>query len=194
MASLRPRGPILAFVSVVLAACASATSTASPPGPSPTEAPPPPASSYPEYAAAACTALQSVWRAYGNPETSEMSPMYRVFDESVKEGDVTAANSRAAEVHAELDRGRAAAGIAAGWPPGTASMIQLDRLLRAMEAMVEAKLAATALGHLEATNRGQAAFEAAGGIDAWYGMLGGIDAAAKAAGRPWPACEGVPIG
>ncbi len=70
----------------------------------------------------------------------------------------------------------------------------MDRLLRATDAMVQAKLDATPVGYRQATDRGQAAFEAADGIDAWYGMLTGIDAASKAARQPWPPCEGVPIG
>ncbi len=39
--------------------------------------------------------------------------------------------------------------------------------------MVKARLAAAPLGYGEVTDRRQAAFSAAGGIDAWYGMLNG---------------------
>lgn len=193
MRSVGGRRVVVAAVLVlVTGACGPGGSSAYPAGS--VASGPPGATSFVEYAASACAALQSVWSAYGNPDTAQMSPMYRAFDESVKAGDLTTATAQAGQIRTELERGRAAAGVAAGWAPGLASMVQVDRFLLAMEAMVAAKLAATTLGHLEATNRGQAAFEAAGGIDAWYGMLGGIDAAAKAAGRPWPACEGVPIG
>jgi hypothetical protein len=147
-----------------------------------------------EYAAAACAALQSIWRGYGNPDTSEMSALQRSFDAAVEIGDVTTAAARADEVRTELERGRASASVAGAWSPGAASMVQVDRFLLALEAMVDARLAAVPAGYRLATDRGQAAFEAAGGIDAWYGMLTGIDAAMKAAGQPWPACEGVPIG
>ena len=120
--------------------------------------------------------------------------MMRAFDDAVEQGNAADAASTAATVRAELERGRAAAAVAAGWPQGTQSMVHMDRFLRATEALVDARRDATPLGYLEATNRGQAAFEAAGGIDAWFGMLAGIDAAAKSAGRAWPTCEGIPIG
>jgi hypothetical protein len=152
------------------------------------------ASTFEEYTAGACSALQSLWRAYGNPDTAGLSPMMHAFVDAVERGDVVAAGTTAAAVRAELERGRASAAVAAGWPQGTQSMVHMDRLLRAMEALVEARRDATPLGNLEATNRGQAAFEAAGGRDAWFGMLTGIDAAANSAGESWPKCEGVPIG
>ena len=169
----------------LIAACGPAA-TPSSPGP-------PGAQSYREYAAAACIALQALWNGYGNPDTAGLSPLMRAFEDAVKQGDAVAAGSRADAVLAELERGRASAAIAAGWPDGTQSMVQMDRLLLATEAMVRTRQAATSLGYLEATNRGQAAFEAAGGIDAWYGMLNGIGAATKAAHQPWPRCEGIPM-
>lgn len=174
----------------VLALLVVACGPADPQGSSGTEG----ASTFEEYAAASCSALQSLWRAYGNPDTSELSPMMRAFDDAVEQGNVADAASTGATVRAELERGRAAAAVAAGWPQGTPSMVHMDRLLRAMEALVDARRDATPLGYLEATNRGQAAFEAAGGLDAWFGMLAGIDGAAKSAGRAWPTCEGIPIG
>jgi hypothetical protein len=173
----------------VVAGCSPAAPPASSDGVASTRA-----ASYAEYAAATCGALQSIWRGYGNPDTSEMSAMYRAFDASVQAGDTTTAATQAGEIVAELERGRASVEVAAGWPPGLSSSAQLDRLLLAMEAMVRAKLDAMPLGNLAATNRGQAAFEAAGGIDAWMGMLTGIDAAMKTVHQPWPPCEGVPIG
>lgn len=193
---------------VVLAACspsaapssaggsapAGGSADGSAPVASPDVSAPAAAGSYAEYATATCAALQSLWRAYGNPETSEMSAMYRAFDASVQAGDLAAAATGADGIVTELERGRASAAIASGWPPGMPSAVQVDRLLRATEAMVRAKRDATPQGHRIATDRGQAAFEALGGIDAWYGMLTGIDAAMKAARQPWPPCTGVPIG
>jgi hypothetical protein len=177
------------FVLLAVAACG-------PSGPSVAGDPSEPerAGSYAEYAAAICSALQSMMRAYGNPDTAALSPMYRAFDAAVEAGDAATATARAGEVLAELERGRASAGIASGWPPGASSAVQADALLRAFEAMVRAKLDALPLGNRVATDRGQAAFVAAGGGDAWYAMLAGIDAAMKSAHQPWPKCEGVPIG
>lgn len=163
------------------------------PAAAPSSQEPPGARTFEEYAAASCVALQALWNGYGNPDTAGLSPLMRAFEDAVKQGDAAAAGPRADAVLAELERGRASAAIAAGWPQGTQSMVQMDRLLLATEAMVRARLAATSLGYLEATNRGQAAFEAAGGIDAWYGMLNGIGAATKAAHQPWPRCEGIPM-
>ena len=182
---LRLRAGLCVIVALVLGCGASgAPSGAAAPG----------ARSYAEYAVAACAALQSIWRGYGNPDTGGKSDMQRAFDDAVKAGDVATATVRAGEVKAEFERGRASAGVAADWAPGTASMLQVDRFLVALEAMVDARLAAVPAGYRLATDRGQAAFEATGGIDAWYGMLAGIDAASRAAGQPWPHCEGVPIG
>ena len=151
------------------------------------------AQTYEEYASATCVALQALWNGYGNPDTAGLSPMMRAFEDAVKQGDVVTAGVHADAVLAELERGRASAAVAAGWPDGMQSMVHMNRLLLAMEAMVRARLAATSLGYREATDRGQTAFEAAGGIDAWYGMLNGIGEATKASGRPWPKCEGIPM-
>jgi len=159
----------------------------------PSAAGPPAARSYEEYAAGACVALQSLWRAYGNPDTAALSPMQRAFVDAVAQGDLPMATLRAAEIRAELERGRASAAAAAGWAPGTASMGHMDRLLVSFGAMTEAKLAAMPQGDAEATTRGQEAFEAAGGVEAWRGMLQGIGEATQASGKPWPACEGIPI-
>lgn len=153
----------------------------------------PGARTYEEYASAACVALQALWTGYGNPDTAGLSPLMRSFEDAVKQGDVMAAGPRADAVLAELERGRASAAVASGWPEGLQSMVHMNRLLLAVEAMVKARLAATSLGYREATDRGQAAFEAAGGIDAWYGMLNGIGEATKASGQPWPRCEGIPM-
>lgn len=141
-----------------------------------------------------CAALQSMFRGYGNPDTASESVLMADLTAAIDTGDAPAATEAAEAVRAELEAGRSHIRAAATWPPATETMAQLDTLFAALEAMVDARLATLSAGSAVAAQEGQAAFEAAGGIDAWYAWRDGMGAVLTAAGvTELPACEGVPI-
>ena len=70
----------LALVTLVVGACGSAAMTASPR--------PLRAASFDEYAVAFCSAFDSMFRAIGNPDTGEDSPMSADLDAAIEAGDV----------------------------------------------------------------------------------------------------------
>lgn len=143
-----------------------------------------------------CAALQSLFRAYGNPDTAGLSPLMRSFSDAIERGDATTAAEKAREIRLELENGRAHARLAAGWAPAGVAMAQLDRVLVAFEKMVEARVAAMAKGPVAAEQEGQAALEAAGGIEAWSGWIQSLQELGSVPGgaRALRKCEGVPIG
>lgn len=153
----------------------------------------PDAMSFEEFAVHHCAALQSLFRAYGNPDTAGLSPLMQTFDDAIDRADVVGATARSVEIVAELETGRARARAAGAWPPATAAMAQLDRLLAAMERLVTARLAAIGQGSDASEREGQAALEAAGGVEAWFGWIEAVGALLEAEGRRLPPCEGVPI-
>lgn len=183
---------------LLVAAMASACSAgADRPGTGAPTAPParPGATDFDGFAAEHCAALQSLFRAYGNPDTAGLSPLMQDFATAIAQGDAATAGDLADEIRDELELGRGHARAAGGWGPATAAAADLDRFLAATEAMVDARLAAIDRGPTEAERVGQAAFEAAGGIEAWYGWLEGLRAMTDAEGATLelPPCEGVPI-
>jgi hypothetical protein len=147
--------------------------------------------SYDEYAFAACAAWDRLFVAVGNPDTASGSDLSLSLDAAVAASDGTAAERVARDITIQLQAGREQVAIAAGWQPRADMMRQLDRVFAAFEAMVAAKVA-IAKGAPDAPDP-QAAFEQAGGVDAWFAML----EAARAAG-PGPAsdmqqCPTVPV-
>lgn len=153
-------------------------------------------SSFDGFAAEQCAALQALFRAYGNLDTAGLSPLMRSFSDAIERADATTAAEKAREIRLELENGRAHARSAAGWAPAGVAMAQLDRILVAVEKMVQARVAAMAKGPTAAEQEGQAAFEAAGGIEAWFGWIKSLEELGALPGgvRPLPKCEGVPIG
>lgn len=136
----------------------------------------PPAGTYEEYFVAACAAFDGLFRAVGNPDTGSGSDLSRALDAAMTAGDVPSAERAAAGMASELKAARAQVAVAAGWAPRTAMMVQLDRVLAAFEVGTSAKLA-VAKGAPNAVDP-QAAFEQAGGLEAWFAMI----EAARAAG------------
>jgi hypothetical protein len=131
--------------------------------------PKPAASSYEEYFVAACAAFDGLFRAVGNPDTGSDSDLSRALDAAMTAGDVAAAERAAAGMATELKTAREQVAVAAGWAPRTAMMVQLDRVLAAFEVGTAAKLA-RAKGVPNAVDP-QAAFEGAGGLEAWFAMI-----------------------
>ena len=109
-----------------------------------------------------------MFRAVGNPDTGADSELSKALDEAVQRGDPAEAGRLAEAITVELESGRQAASRAAAWPPGFAAMSELDRVLLAFEAMIDAKR--QSVGNPDGPDP-QAAFEAAGGMDAWTRML-----------------------
>jgi hypothetical protein len=127
------------------------------------------ASSYEEYFVAACAAWDSLFRAVGNPDTGSGSELSKSLDAAMAAGDIPSAERAAEQIAAELKAGRQQAAVARGWEPRAAMMAQFDRVLAAFEVGTAAKLA-VARGDPNAGDP-QAAFEGAGGIEAWFAMI-----------------------
>lgn len=159
----------LVLIGIIATACGTAASGA-PPSPSRSAAAAP--ITYDEFSSALCSSFTSLIRAVGNPDAGTPSVLSRKLDDAVAAGDVLGADQAAAAMLRELEAGRAEAGAAARWQPAAATMAQMDRLLAAFEAMTVAKRAAAARAPGGADP--QQAFEAAGGVEAWSAVVGGV--------------------
>lgn len=124
-----------------------------------------------EFGEAVCSSLEAMARAIGNPDTAADSKLSAALDAAMERGDYAGVEQVVAQMKAELATGRRFAAVAAGWEPGATMAGQVDALIGAFEAMVEAKRAGASQGFGAATGLGQTAFEQAGGIEAWQGML-----------------------
>ena len=145
-----------------------------------------------EFATHACDAFEAMFRAVGNPDTGADSELSKALEEAVQRGDPAEAGRLAEAITVELESGRQAASRAAAWPPGFAAMSELDRVLLAFEAMIDAKR--QTVGNPNGPDP-QAAFEAAGGVDAWTRMLQAAQTqgTARPSNAPPHECEGVPM-
>lgn len=158
------------------------------PGPA-SATPRPAAATYEEYFVAACAAFDGMFRSVGNPDTASGSDLSRALDAAMTSGDVASAERAAAGMAAELKAAREQVAVAAGWAPRTAVMVQLDRVLAAFEVGTAAKLA-VAKG--EPNVNPQAAFEGAGGLEAWFAMIDAMRAAGGGAATD-PTCANTGI-
>jgi hypothetical protein len=178
------------FRRAVLAVCLATSAAACDIGVSTVPAPPA-AASYDEYALAACGAWDALFKAVGNPDTGSGSELSRALDEAVANGDAAAAERASASMLRELAAGRVQVAVAAGWAPRAKVMAELDRVFTAFEAMTRVKLA-RARG--ASSEEPQAAFERAGGVDAWFAMLRAMqDAGAGTAPATARQCANVPV-
>lgn len=153
---------IISLVLIVLAttACGSGSGTASPSAAR--------ATTFAEYGTAFCDAFDALFVAIGNPDTADYSTLHKSLDAAVAAGDTATAESVARTMTARLESGRQRVAFAAGWPPAAPMMAQLDRVFVAFEAMIAAKRASVGAPDAAAA---QAAFEKAGGVEAWFAML-----------------------
>ena len=151
----------------------------------------PAASSFEEYAIGFCSAFQALFRAVGNPDTAEGSVLSKALDDAVVAHDGDAAERLAAQITIELESGRQHVAFARGWLPAAPTMVQLDRVLIAFEAMTAAKAAAAK----QVPNAGdpQAAFEQAGGPEAWTAMFEAYRAIGSERPQGVQPCANVPI-
>lgn len=146
----------------------------------------PGAGSHDEFVIAACAAFDALDKAVGNPDTGSGSELSKALDEAVRAGDVAAANRLADESIATLEEGRAHLRVAGGWGPATAMAAAADRFFVATETLVNGKRAGAATRDLQA---GQTAFNNAGGLEAWQGMIqagGAIQLPAGTSPKPCP--------
>ena len=146
--------------------------------------------SFDEYAVASCAAWDALFRAVGNPDTASGSELSRSLDQAVAAGDAASAEPVAADITRELQAGRALVAVAGGWQPRIQVMIQLDRVFAAYEAMIAAKVA-VARREPNAVDP-QAAFEGAGGVEAWFAMIDAMRAAGGG-GATEVQCPNVPV-
>ena len=144
-----------------------------------------------EFANYACNAFEAMFRAVGNPDAGTDSELSKALEDAVQRGDPAEAGRLAEAITVELESGRHSASQASAWPPGFAMMSQLDRVLLAFEAMIDAKRQAAGK---PAGPDPQAAFEAAGGATSWTAMFEAARAiqGARPASLPPHECE-VPI-
>ena len=163
------RHPDARIMVVVLFVAACGTTSA------PNTTPPPKVASYEEYAVAACAAWDELFRAVGNPDTASGSDLSKALDAAVERSDAAMAERVAADILEALSAGRGHVAIAAGWEPRAPVMVHLDRVFVSFEAMVKAKVALAK--HDANAMEPQAAFEQAGGVDAWFAMIDAMRAA-----------------
>lgn len=143
--------------------------------PAPGITPPPKVASYDEYFVAACAAWAELFRAVGNPDTASGSDLSKALDAAVEASDGATAELIADDILRALIAGREQVAIAAGWEPRAPVMVHLDRVFVSFEAMVKAKVALAK--HDANAMEPQAAFEQAGGVDAWFAMIDAMRAA-----------------
>lgn len=172
-----------ALIVLAVVAC-SPTAASSSASAAPSAAPV--ATSFADYQTAFCSSFTSLIRAVGNPDANTPSVMSKQLDDAVKAGNVAAAQRAAAAITAELETGRRQAAIAAGWQPGVPSSTALDRVLLAFEANIAARAATAAPG---ASADPQAAFEHAGGVQAWTALLSSLSTIPVPAGATPAPCK-----
>jgi hypothetical protein len=157
----------------------------------------PGATTFEEFRTANCAAWESMFLAVGNPDTASGSELSHALEDAIAGGDFATADRNAAAIREELETGRAHVAVAMSWPPSAAPMAQLDRVLVAFEVYIEAERAAAGKGLSAAKQEAQAAFEAAGALEAWGLLLtpdtwAEVNAARPAGVQPQP-CGDLPI-
>jgi ABC-type uncharacterized transport system auxiliary subunit len=175
------RAVVAALIVLTLAACGSSSASV-PPSVVPSLAP----ATFDEFSTQMCGAFTSLFRAIGNPDANTPSVMSKVLDDAVKAGDGPAADIAAAPMMAELESARVQAAAAARWQPTAATMVQMDRLIVAFEALTKAK---QTLAHTPGSPEPFKAFEAAGGREAWAAVVDGVGSMSVPAGASPQPCR-----
>ena len=149
------------------------------------------ATSFEEYGTASCSAWATLFRVVGNPDTADWTDSVRELQAAAEAHDAVTAARLQLGINTELEAARRQIAYAAGWPPAARPMAELDRFFVATEAWINAYVD-VATGVPNAPDP-QAAFETAGGIDAWRGMIAA--SADMAPYRPASAepCHGAPV-
>lgn len=184
-----PRPVLRAVAAIVLVlvggGCGSSVATVAPASQQPR------ATSYEEFGVAMCSAFEELFTAVGNPDTAEHSALFEDFKAAIETGDAPSVDRAANTIRQHLETGRGYAAAAAGWEPSEPMMVQLDRLLVAFEAMVEAmRVSVNQPGNMSV---GQTAFEQAGGLEAWRAMFEAGRQMDRPANRTEKRCPTVPL-
>jgi hypothetical protein len=180
------------MVFVALFAVGGAACGVGAPSPDPSPTPRPPASAFDEYATAFCAAWAALFTAVGNPDTAEGSVLSKALDDAVAAENRPEAERLAAEITAGLESGRRHAKVAGGWPPAAPAMVEFDRVFVAFEAMIAAKAAAATVTADPVDP--QAAFEQAGGVEAYFAMIEAMRSRPSAGQARSQQCPDLPVG
>jgi hypothetical protein len=151
----------------------------------------PHATTFTEFTAAYCASWDALFKAVGNPDTGSGSILSKSPDQAVAAHDAATAERIAADIRNQLETGRQQASMAAEWPSARPMMVQMDRLFVAFEMMTAAKRAAA--GNPARPVDAQAAFEQAGGVEAWTAMFEAGRGLARPSGAPAQSCPSVPV-
>jgi len=188
---IRSNGPkramMAAFLAVVLTGGCGTGSEASPSS-VPTPLPVRTAGNFAEFTASFCPALLGMLKAIGNPDTGSDSELTKSLDQAITQGNLQDVETVARQIQAELEGAHRLAAASAGWPPAGDAAGQLERLLGAFSAMIEAKRAAANLGLAEADRVGQDAWERAGGLEAWTAMIAAVQGIPEMGQAGAPSC------
>jgi hypothetical protein len=138
-----------------------------------------------------CSSMQSMLRAIGNPDTGTDSQLGKALDAAIEAGDLVSVDAVSNEIRIELQDGRRLAASAGTWPPGAQMASQTERVLAAFDAAIVAKQSAARAGPQKAEEEAQAAFEQAGGREAWTGMLEAARGFPELARADGPSCPGI---
>lgn len=175
------------FLSLAIALAGSACGAAVP-SPSPS---PPVATSFDEYATAACSAWGTLFRVVGNPDTADWTDTVRQLQAAAEARDDASAAGLQGRINTELEAARGQIAYAAGWPPAARAMAEMDRFFVAQETWITAYVN-VAKGVPGAPDP-QAAFEAAGGPDAWRAMFEAYADVAPFRPASVAQCPGAPV-
>ena len=173
------RAVALAVVVLATAACGGGVPSASPS---------PKAATFDEFGTAYCAAWHELFAAIGNPDTGSASALRSEFEEAVKAGDAAGVERLARTITGHLEAGRGHIVVASGWQSAGPMLAQLDRVFLAFEAMVAARRSGA---DGQAT---QAAFEQAGGLEAWRAMFEAGRTLQRPANAGDRRCPTVPVG
>jgi hypothetical protein len=168
-------------VAASMAACGGSQPSATPAG----------ATTFEEYATAACSAWGTLFRVVGNPDTADWTDGVRQLQAAAKAGDDARAAGLQGPINTELEAARVEIARAAAWPPAARAMAEMDRFFVATEVWITAYVD-IAKGVPNAPDP-QAAFEAAGGLTAWRGLSEAYADVAPHRPASVAQCPGAPI-
>ena len=177
MLHLLQRAIATLLVALACAACGGGGATPAPP------------MTFDAYGTAFCGAWDALFTAVGNPDTGSGSVLSKSLDDAVTARDAASADRIAATITTKLELARQQAAVAARWPSAATMLGHFDRVVVAYEAMIAAKREAAK----SAEANPQAAFEQAGGLEAWTAMFETYRTVARPSGASTAQCPTVPI-
>ena len=160
LSGLRGIIPVV-VIGLSVAACGAAAPGRAPAG----------ATSFDEYATAACSAWGTLFRVVGNPETAGWTDAVHQLQAASAARDQPTAAGLQGQINPELESARVQIAVAAAWAPATRPMAEMDRFFVATETWITAYVD-VAKGVPNAPDP-QAAFEAAGGVTSWGAIFEG---------------------